>query len=67
MAMPIFIMITALVIWGIYAIFTQGSASTEKQPGNQLSERGVNLVQVFFWIVVFIFIMIGFAQMVNGN
>jgi len=64
--MPVFIIITALIIWVIYALFSQGSASTIKQPGNQLSERGVNLVQVFFWIVVFIFILIGFSQMVKG-
>lgn len=62
-----FILLTAFIIWAIYAMTSDGMFSTEKKPGDQLSERGVNLVQVFFWIVVGIFVLVGFAAMVNGN
>lgn len=56
--------IVALIVWALFALGTQGTQSTEKNSGDQLSERGVSLVQAFFWIVV----IIGFVMVVaNGN
>jgi ABC-type Fe3+ transport system permease subunit len=56
--------ITALVVWALFALGTQDTQSTAKKPGDQLSDRGVTLVQAFFWIVV----IIGFvAVLANSN
>jgi len=47
--------IVALILWGLFAMGTKGTPKmTTKKPGDQLSERGVHLVQAMFWIVIVI-------------
>lgn len=55
-SMYVFVMcaVVALIIWGLFALGTQGTQSTTKQPGHARSERGATLIQAFFWIVVLI-------------
>jgi hypothetical protein len=54
--MYVFVMcaIVALIVWALFALGTQDTQSTKKNPGDQLSDRGVTLVQALFWIVVLI-------------
>ena len=47
-------LIVILIVWALYALGTQGMSSTKKEKGDQLSDRGVNLVQVFFWLVILV-------------
>jgi hypothetical protein len=61
------VVFTVLLIWGLFALGTQGSQSTKKKPGDKLSDRGVTLTQSLFWITIFIFILIAFGAMVNGE
>jgi hypothetical protein len=60
--MYVFVMcaIVALIVWAFFALGTQGTQSTTKNPGDQLSERGVSLVQALFWIVI----LIGFVAVI---
>ena len=43
-----------LLVWALFAVGTQGSQSTYKKPGDQLSERGVTLVQTLFWLIIIV-------------
>jgi hypothetical protein len=61
------VVFTILLVWGLFALGTQGSQSTKKKSGDQLSDRGVTLTQSLFWITICIFILIGFGAMVNGG
>jgi hypothetical protein len=54
----------ALLVWGLFALGTQGTESTAKKSGDQLSDRGVSLVQALFWIVIFIGLV---AVIANSN
>ena len=56
--------IVVLVVWGLIAPFTQGVSSTKKAPGDQLSQRGVELVQLLFWLVIIVGVI---AVVANGN
>ena len=56
-------LIVILVVWALYALGTQGMSSTKKEKGDKLSDRGVNLVQVFFWLVV----IVGFVAVVASS
>jgi hypothetical protein len=46
--------VVIVIVWALYALGTQGMSSTKKEKGDQLSDRGVNLVQVFFWLVILV-------------
>ena len=47
-------LIVVVIVWALFALGTQGSQPTTKKQGDQLSERGVSLVQVFFWLAVIV-------------
>jgi hypothetical protein len=48
-------LIVVLIVWALFAVGTQGTKSEKViQPGDKLSDRGVVLVQAFFWIVIVI-------------
>lgn len=47
-------LIVVLIVWALFALGTQGTQPTTKKQGDQLSERGVSLVQVFFWLAVIV-------------
>lgn len=48
----IWIIVVILMLWGTYVFGTMGNESTTKKPGDQLSQRGVTLVQSLFWITL---------------
>jgi hypothetical protein len=62
-----YVVFAVLLVWGLFALGTQGSQSTKKKPGDKLSDRGVTLTQSLFWITIFIFILIGIGAMVSGG
>lgn len=55
--------IVALIVWALFALGTQDTQSTTKKPGAQLSDRGVSLFQVLFWIVM----LIGFVGVIASS
>jgi Na+/H+ antiporter NhaC len=55
--------IVALILWAFFALGTQGTQSTTKKSGDQLSDRGVSLVQALFWIVM----LIGFVMVIANS
>jgi hypothetical protein len=56
--------IVAVIVWALFALGTQGTKSEKViKPGDKLSDRGVVLVQAFFWIVL----VIGFIAVLAGS
>lgn len=56
-------LIVIVIIWALFALGTQGTVSTKKLKGDQLSDRGVSLVQALFWIVL----IVGFVAVLASS
>ncbi len=44
--------IGVLIVWGLYALGSQGLYSTKKKPGDKLSESGSKSLEMFIFIVI---------------
>jgi hypothetical protein len=56
-------LLVVLIVWALFALGTQNSQPTTKKQGDKLSERGVSLVQAFFWLVI----IVGFIGVIASS